>query len=206
MHSGDLDRRACRRSARREFVDLHLEQLAHARRAPRRDGGVQLHGVPFDQLPLGFAGLMHAPAEGQHFDPRAVVAALRSARPLAHHRAADDRSRASGGCAGSTSTSMTAARSTQVGGYRAALAHLGRDFADLIGAHARPTLWDVACIHAAARANIIYVRERDGSFTTYRRRDNESKTTPARPSAVRCRRRTVASPQFPRPLRRPGSR
>ena len=36
-------------------------------------------------------------------------------------------------------------------------------------------MWDVACIHAAARANTIYIRERDGSFTTYRRRDNETK-------------------------------
>jgi hypothetical protein len=63
----------------------------------------------------------------------------------------------------------------EVGGYRAALAHIGRDFADLISTHARPTLWDVACVHAAARANVVYIRERDGSFTVYRRRDNESK-------------------------------
>ena len=34
----------------------------------------------------------------------------------------------------------------------AQLAHLGRDLTDLHGMHARPTLWDVACIHAAARA------------------------------------------------------
>ena len=61
----------------------------------------------------------------------------------------------------------------QAGGYRAALAHIGRDFADFVGTHARPTMWDLACIHAAARANLIYVRERDASFTTYRRRDNE---------------------------------
>jgi hypothetical protein len=64
------------------------------------------------------------------------------------------------------------------GGYRAALAHIGRDFADLVGIHSRPTMWDVACIHAAARANTIYIRERDGSLTIYKRRDNESK--PAR--------------------------
>lgn len=61
----------------------------------------------------------------------------------------------------------------QVGGYRAALAHIGRDFQDLVGTHARPTMWDLAAIHAAARANLVYVRERDGSFTTYRRRDHE---------------------------------
>jgi len=35
-------------------------------------------------------------------------------------------------------------------------------------------LFDLAALHAAARANVIYVRERDGTFTTYRRRDGES--------------------------------
>jgi hypothetical protein len=62
------------------------------------------------------------------------------------------------------------------GGYRAALAHVARDFADQLATHARPSMWDVACIHAAARANVVYIRERDGTFTTYRRRDNETKT------------------------------
>jgi hypothetical protein len=132
--------------------------------------------VPFEQLEHGFAGVMVAPAEGQYFDPRAVAQrfdlrgrsvinvpltidlAERRLRWLDVHirgkRALHD-----------------------VGGYRAALAHLGRDFGDLIGAHARPTLWDLACIHAAGRANVIYIRERDGSITTYRRRDNENRMT-----------------------------
>ena len=41
--------------------------------------------------------------------------------------------------------------------------------------------WEAAAIHAAARTNIIYVRERDASFTIYRRRDGE-------PSGERLRR------------------
>lgn len=41
----------------------------------------------------------------------------------------------------------------------------------------RPTLWDVACIHAIARANLVYVRERTGAITQYRRRDGESAAT-----------------------------
>jgi hypothetical protein len=61
----------------------------------------------------------------------------------------------------------------QVGGYRAALAHIGRDFADLTSTQARPTMWDVAAVHAAARANLVHVRERDGGFSTYRRRERE---------------------------------
>ncbi len=62
-----------------------------------------------------------------------------------------------------------------VGGYRAALAHIGRDLGDVIGTHAGPTMWDIACIHAAARANTIYIRERDGAFTLYKHRDAENK-------------------------------
>ncbi len=37
-----------------------------------------------------------------------------------------------------------------------------------------PALWEIAAIHAAARANVIYVREPDGSFTTIRRRETEA--------------------------------
>ncbi|HEU4732105.1 MAG TPA: hypothetical protein VFT22_29625, partial [Kofleriaceae bacterium] len=51
--------------------------------------------------------------------------------------------------------------------------HIGRDFADLAATAARPTLWDIAAIHAVARANIVYVREHDGAISTYRRRDRE---------------------------------
>jgi hypothetical protein len=42
-----------------------------------------------------------------------------------------------------------------------------------IATQARPTLWDIAAIHAVARANIVYVRERSGAIATYRRRDKE---------------------------------
>ena len=61
----------------------------------------------------------------------------------------------------------------RAGGYRAALAHLGHDFADLAASGARPTLWDLAAIHAVARANIVYVRDPRGAIASYRRRDHE---------------------------------
>jgi hypothetical protein len=50
---------------------------------------------------------------------------------------------------------------------------IGRDFVDLARPGARPTMWDIAIIHAVARANIVYVRERDGTIAVYRRRDGE---------------------------------
>lgn len=39
---------------------------------------------------------------------------------------------------------------------------------------ARPTLWELAALHVAARANVIYVRERDGQLACFRRRDGET--------------------------------
>jgi hypothetical protein len=54
------------------------------------------------------------------------------------------------------------------------LGQLGRDFADFVATGARPTLWDLACVHATARANVVYVREGNGEVTVYRRRDGES--------------------------------
>lgn len=59
--------------------------------------------------------------------------------------------------------------------WRRIAARTGADraVAALVTAGARPTLWDLAVIHAVARANIVYVRERSGAFASYRRRDNE---------------------------------
>ncbi len=59
------------------------------------------------------------------------------------------------------------------GGFRAALAHAAADVAAHSASQARATLWDLACVHAAARANVVYIRERDGAITMYRRRDHE---------------------------------
>jgi hypothetical protein len=172
VHSGDLTSAPPPLGAS-EFVDLDLEAL-HAAGAKHAVMCVfSYNDVPFDKLPYGFAGLMIAPADNQHFDPRAVAQRFdlrgksvitvpltidlgeRRLRWLDVHIAAHGDLH-------------------QVGGYRAALAHIGKDFEDLLAAAARPTMWDVACIHAAARANTVYIRERDGGYTMYRRRDGES--------------------------------
>jgi hypothetical protein len=160
------------------MIDLHLEQLTmlgvrHVVMAVASGRRVRV-----ERLPHCFAGVALLPvpeANTEPFDPSAVAQRFDlSGRSLIkvpltidvserrlrwvdvhiHHRSELD----------------------EVGGYRAALAHVARDFADQIGTHARPSMWDVACIHAAARANVVYIRERDGTFTTYRRRDNETKT------------------------------
>ena len=151
-----------------EYIDLDVAQL---RALGARHAIVVVfsyHAIPFDQLRHGFVALAPAPqldprAAAPRFDlhgrsvitvPMAIDLEARRVRwldvPIAGQGAI-----------------------AEVGGYRAALAHLGRDFADLAAAAARPTLWDIAAIHAIARGNIIYVRERSGDFAAYRRRDKE---------------------------------
>jgi len=171
-HSGDLTSAPPPLGAS-EFVDLDLEGLRNHGARHAVMVVFSYNSIPFERLPHGFAGVMTSPAEGTHFDPRAVTQrfdlagrsvitvpltidlALRRLRWLDVHIASRDELH-------------------QVGGYRAALAHIGKDFADLADAGARPTLWDVASIHAASRANLVYVRERDGGITAYRRRDGET--------------------------------
>lgn len=175
VHSGDLTSAPAPLGAS-EFVDLDLAKL----RALGAKHAVMVvfsyNAVPFDRLVHGFAGLMIGPGPGQPFDPRAVAQrfdlAGRSAVtvPLtldleaARLRWLDVHIRGRG-------------EMNQVGGYRAALAHIGRDFADLASTRARPTMWDLACVHAIARANIVYVREPHGGITPFRRRDGESTVT-----------------------------
>lgn len=174
IHSGDLTSAPPPLGAS-ELVDLDLAQLAAMRARHAVMVVLSYNAVSFDMLPFGFAGLMVSPAEGTHFDPRAVAQRfdLTGRSVIVVPLAIDLASRRLRWIdAHVASHSMF----NHVGGKRAALAHLGKDFADLASTGARPTLWDVAAIHAAARANVIYVRERDGTFTQYRRREREGST------------------------------
>lgn len=171
VHSGDLTSAPAPLGAT-ELVDLHLEPLHQLGARHLVMVVFSYNGVPFDRLPHGFAGVMASPAAGQPFDPRAVVQRfdLRGRSLVCVPLAIDLRERR---LRWLDVHVRERGAFHQVGGYRAALAHVARDWADFAGSHARPTMWDVACIHAAARANVVYVRERDGSATMYRRRDRE---------------------------------
>jgi hypothetical protein len=172
IHSGDLTNAPPPLGAS-EFIDLDLAQLAAMRARYAVMVVMSYNSVAFEKLPFGFAGLMVSPAEGTHFDPRAVAQRfdLTGRSVIVVPLTVDLASRRMRWIdAHVTSYSDF----NHVGGKRAALAHLGKDFENLVGTGARTTLWDVAAIHAAARVNVIYVRERDGSFTQYRRRERES--------------------------------
>lgn len=170
VHSGDLTDAPPPLGAS-EFVDLDLEALAATGAAHAVMVVFSYNNVPFDRLPYGFAGVMLAPEAT--FDPRAVAQRfdLSGASVITLPLTIDLVTRRLRWI----DVHMPGHHELHhVGGYRAALAHAGRDFEDFAAARARPTLWDVAAIHAAARANVIYIRELDGTITTNRRRDHET--------------------------------
>jgi hypothetical protein len=171
VHSGDLIAAPPPLGAS-EFVDIDLPRL----RALGARHAVMVvfsyDAIPFERLSHGFAGVMPRPPDDAPFDPRSVTQRfdLRGWSAITVPLAIDlDARRMRWLDVHITGHGALHA----VGGYRAALAHIGRDFADLAATGARPTLWDIATIHAAARGNIVYVRHRTGGFAVYRRRDKE---------------------------------
>ncbi len=173
IHSGDLTSGPAPLGAS-EFVDLELPALVATRARHAVMIVFSYNAISFDRLVHGFAGLMVAPTGDAAFDPRSVtqrfdlhgrsVITIPLTIDLAARRLIW------------LDVHITGHRQLhEVGGYVPALAHLGKDFADFTGTDARATLWDVATIHAAARANTIYVRDAAG-VTMFRRRDNENPT------------------------------
>ena len=53
------------------------------------------------------------------------------------------------------------------------LAQFGRSTLAYFGSGARPTLWELACLHAAARTRTVHVRRRDGSVAVLTRAPDE---------------------------------
>ena len=171
VHSGDQTS-AAPPSGASEFIDLDVDRLhalgvRHAVMAV-----VSYDAVPFERLTHGFAGVMPGPADGEPFEPRTAAQRfdLHGWSAITVPLALDLETRR----VSWLDVHITGVGALHaVGGYRAALAHLGRDFADLAATGARPSLWDIAAIHATARGNLVYVRERAGGFAVYRRRDKE---------------------------------
>ena len=169
-HAGDLTSAPPPLGAS-ELVELDIAALVAARARHAIVAVLGARPVAFDRLVHGFAGIAQPPAGDAPFDPQAVVQRFdlhgraRVAIPLAIDLAAR---RLRWLDIHVTDHAAFAA----AGGYRATLAHAGRDFADFVATGARPTLWDVAAIHAAARANTIYVRD-GAAITHYKRRDGE---------------------------------
>jgi hypothetical protein len=170
-HAGDLTSGPAPLGAS-ELVELRLGPLAAA--GARRLVVVvfSYNSVSFERLAFGFIGLTPDPQSDAPFDPHAALHRfdLHGAAVIMVPLTIDLEARRLHWIDVHVRDRGVFQRA---GGYRAALAHVGRDFEHLIGAHALPTLWDIACIHATARANMVYVRGPEG-ITTYRRRDGET--------------------------------
>lgn len=171
LHSGDQTSAPSPLGAS-EFVDIDLARLRALGARHAVMVVLSYDAVPFERLSRGFAGVMPRPADAERFEPRAAAQRfdLHGWSAITVPLAIDLEARR----VRWLDVHITGFGALHaVGGYRAALAHIGRDFADLGATGACPTLWDIAAIHAAARGNIVYVRERTGGFGVYRHRDRE---------------------------------
>lgn len=168
VHSGDVTSGPAPLGGA-EFLDIHAERL--------RARGVRyavpvvfsFNSVSFDRMDDAFAGFMVRDGEeGPHFDARAVEqrfdlqGSAQISVPLVidlvekQLRWVDVKVPPEDGF-------QSVRRS------RGDLAHLGKDTLAYFGTGARPTLWELACLHAAARSRTVSVRRRDGTVSVLKR-------------------------------------
>lgn len=172
-HSGDLTS-APAPSGATEFLDLDLPKLLAA--GVHHLGMVvySFNAVPFESLPEAFAGFSIPPEDGSHtFQAAAVrqrfdlsgsaLVAVPMFVDLRRRRLrwVDLQLRHRGGL-------------YSVEGTRGSLARTGQDAEALYASGARTTMWELATIHAAARAREVLVRDSRGALCRYRRRSAEA--------------------------------
>lgn len=172
VHSGDITSGAAPLGGA-EFLDVHVPRL--------RAMGVRyavpvvfsFNDVSFDKMDEAFAGFMPRPAsDGPHFDAAAVEQRF--------------------DLQGNAKISVPLLIDLEAGAMRwidvkippegpfhsvrrarGALANLGKDTSRYFGTGARPTLWELATLHAAARCRTVYVRRREGPVSVYQRESGE---------------------------------
>ncbi|MFD2765963.1 MXAN_6230/SCO0854 family RING domain-containing protein [Micromonospora eburnea] len=172
VHSGDLTSAPAPLGAS-EFVDLDIPALT--RRGIRYVAMVvfSYNDVPFEEMTDAFAGFMGDPGNGAPFEPKAVeqrfdlTGRVKIATPLV----VDLRSRA---LRWIDATMTGTGGEHSVARYSRTLARLTVAADEHFAAGRRVSLWELACWHAAGRADTVLVRGRDGGLTGYRRADGES--------------------------------
>lgn len=173
VHSGDLTSAPPPLGAS-EFIDLDLQRLEAAGVRYLATILFSYNGIPFDQLPEAFAGFMlRTSMEGGLFDARSVEQRfdLQGDAKVAVPMLVDLRERRIRW----VDLNLPAGEhlSHSIGSHQKALANLGADLTMYFGSGARMTLWELSCLHAAARTPQVYVRQRDGHVSLYRRADKE---------------------------------
>ncbi|MBK6697201.1 MAG: hypothetical protein IPG50_34180 [Myxococcales bacterium] len=177
VHSGDLTSAPPPLGAS-EFIDLDVPALK--RRGDVRyvvPGVLSYNAVPFDGMPEAFAGVLSPAPEGRHFDPKAVAQRfdLQGPAEVLVPIVLDLEAR--------SVRWLDINLTPKAGTYRTVYQNaktLGL-LAGAVVAHfrlgVRPTLWDVATLHAAARTRSVDVRRRPGMserVLRFRREGDES--------------------------------
>jgi hypothetical protein len=172
VHSGDLTSAPAPLGAS-EFVDLDVAAL--------RKRGIRYatmivfsyNDVPFDAMTDAFAGLMADPGRGSEpFTPKSVeqrfdlAGAVKVAAPLLLDLQTGTMRWVDAALVGS-GTGHNVRR------YSRTIGRLGAAADTYFSAGHRVSMWELACWHAAARADTVIVRHRDGSRGTYRRAAGE---------------------------------
>ena len=173
VHSGDVTSGPAPLGGA-EFLDVHASAL--------RERGVRyalpvvfsFNSVPFDRMEDAFAGFMvREGSAGRHFDARTVEqrfdlqGSAKISVPLVIDLA-ERRMRWVDVKVPSEDVFHSVRRA------RGDLAHFGQDTMAYFGTGARPTLWELACLHAAARTRTVYVRRRTGGVVVLTRAPEES--------------------------------
>ncbi|MDA0180232.1 hypothetical protein OJ997_07995 [Solirubrobacter phytolaccae] len=172
-HSGDLTSAPAPLGAS-EFIDLHLSKLRKAGVRHLAMLVFSYNDVPFETMTDAFAGFMSRRGRrGEVFDPRTVEQRfdLQGNAKIAIPAVIDLEARE---LLWADLNVPPTLRFHSVMGYRATLAHIGHDLQTYFGAGARPTLWELAAIHAAARSERVIVRARDGALRAF-----DAEPTPA---------------------------
>lgn len=172
VHSGDLTSAPPPEGAS-EFIDLDLERLASFGVRCLASVIFSFNDVAFDELPDAFAGFLeHHGPEGEIFDPRKVAQRfeLRGETKIAIPMLVDVRARRLWWI---DVTVPPSTRSHNIESYRSRLEALSQGLVAHFEAGTRPTMWELCCLHAAARAATVEVRDR-AAVARFRRRPSET--------------------------------
>lgn len=172
VHSGDLTSAPAPAGAS-EFVDLNLAELR--RRGVRYLSMIvfSYNDVPFDAMTDAFAGFMGDPGRGGPFDAKAVeqrfdlTGNVKIAVPLVVDVEQNRMRWLDAKLTGSPGYGHNVDRNTRtLGRLVVATDHY-------FGGGRRVSMWELACWHAAARAELIQVRRADGTIAQYLREAGE---------------------------------
>lgn len=172
VHSGDITSGAPPLGGA-EFLDVHAPKLLAQGVRYAVPTIFSYNSVSFDRMQDAFAGFMvRKSSDGPHFDAREVEQRfdLQGSAKIAIPLIIDLQARKLLW----VDVKIPADDIYQsVHTSRGGLAHIGQDTLAYFGTGARPTLWELACLHAAARTRTVYVRRKDARVSVLSREPDE---------------------------------